>query len=110
MFSPIDGNLMDIFHTHHAYSFESEDGTQILIHIGIDSAKRSKHIFKLKGKIGNVNKSSYIANVNLRELAKSTSSITPIIFPDMDVSKSINLTVNYGDKVKAGDLIMTIEK
>lgn len=110
LFSPIDGYLTNIFHTNHAYTFETKDGTSILIHVGIDTAQNSDKIFKLIGKIGNVKTISHVSNIDLKEILKSKSSITPIIFPDLEPTKKVNLVVEYGQKVKTGDLIMTVEK
>ena len=110
IFSPIDGYLTNIFHTNHAYTFESQDGTSILLHVGIDTSDKNKKIFKLKGKIGTVNINSNIASINLKEITKAKSSMSPIVFPDLDSNKTINLVVQYGQKMKAGDLIMTIDQ
>ncbi len=109
-FSIIDGYLTNIFPTNHAYTFESKDGTEILVHIGIDTAENNKKIFEPKGKIGNIDISSNIVNINLKEIAEASSSMTPIVFPDLDKSKKINLVIDYGQEVKAGELIVTIEK
>jgi sugar PTS system EIIA component len=41
--SPVDGTIINIASTHHAYGIQAEDGTEILVHIGIDTVS-------LKGK------------------------------------------------------------
>lgn len=39
----MDGTIINIASTHHAYGIQAEDGTEILVHIGIDTVS-------LKGK------------------------------------------------------------
>ncbi|MGL5592132.1 MAG: glucose PTS transporter subunit IIA [Metamycoplasmataceae bacterium] len=110
VFSPIDGYLVNIFHTNHAYTFESKDGTAILLHLGIDTINNSDKIFKLAGKVGSVNSTSHIVDINLKEIQKVKSSITPIVLPDLDPSIKLSLIVDYGQEVKAGDPILVVEK
>lgn len=110
VYSIVDGHLINIFHTNHAYNFASKDGTEILLHIGIDTVKNSDKIFNIIGHSGRVNLKSHISNIDLQEIKSAKSSITPIVFPDLNSSKKINIEVKYGKKVKAGDLIMSVEK
>ncbi|MDK2819784.1 MAG: glucose PTS transporter subunit IIA [Mycoplasmataceae bacterium] len=109
VYSIVDGHLVNIFHTNHAYNFASKDGTEILVHIGIDTVENSDNIFDIIGQPGKVNLKSHISNIDLKEIENSKSSMTPIVLPDLNSSKKINIEVKYGQKVKAGDLIMSVE-
>lgn len=85
--SPISGKMSLVFDSGHAYTFESKKGTQVLVHIGIDSInlkdENNKEIdtFKSKVKTGDSIKMgdnvSMFKLANLKKYAKST--ITPII-------------------------------
>ncbi|MGL5205858.1 MAG: glucose PTS transporter subunit IIA, partial [Metamycoplasmataceae bacterium] len=110
VFSPIDGYLVNIFHTNHAYTFESKDGTAILLHLGIDTINNSDKIFKLAGEVGSVDSTSHIVDINLKEIQKAKSSITPIVLPDLDPTIKLSLIVDYDQDVKAGDPILIVEK
>ncbi|MDE7112146.1 MAG: glucose PTS transporter subunit IIA [Malacoplasma sp.] len=86
MYSPISGKVSLVFDTKHAYTFESEKGTQILIHVGIDSInlkdKKGKplHVFESRVKTGDsVNAGEWVATVNLEDLEFAKSTKTPII-------------------------------
>ena len=37
--SPVDGTIIQVFDTKHAYTLKSDDGVEILIHVGIDIRK-----------------------------------------------------------------------
>ncbi len=82
--SLIKGKINMVFPTGHAYGFETEDGTKLLLHIGIDAVAVKDDdvkIFKPLVKINQkVDMSKNIADVNIKLLEKNAkSSITPII-------------------------------
>ena len=37
LYAPVDGEIASIAETLHAYGFTSEDGLEILVHVGLDS-------------------------------------------------------------------------
>ena len=39
VYSPVDGTIFQIAHTFHAMGIESDDGLEILVHLGIDTVK-----------------------------------------------------------------------
>ncbi|MDE5767709.1 MAG: glucose PTS transporter subunit IIA [Malacoplasma sp.] len=86
MYSPISGKVSLVFDTKHAYTFQSEKGTQVMVHIGIDSInlkdKKGKtlHPFESRVKTGDpVNAGEWVATVNLGDLKFAKSNKTPII-------------------------------
>lgn len=46
LYSPVDGRVVAIFDTKHAIGIETEDGTEILVHIGIDTVELGGEHFK----------------------------------------------------------------
>ncbi|MDE6645824.1 MAG: glucose PTS transporter subunit IIA [Malacoplasma sp.] len=86
MYSPISGKVSLVFDTKHAYTFQSEKGTQVMVHIGIDSInlkdKKGKTLrpFESRVKTGDpVNAGEWVASVNLGDLKFAKSNKTPII-------------------------------
>lgn len=111
VFSPVDGELENVFDTNHCYTFKSND-VDIMMHIGIDSVNNSKNIFKnisVKEKDKVTNKTKLI-ELDLKEIKKIKSSASPIVVPN---SKELNFKITYkvknGQNIKKGDLLFTIE-
>ncbi|MGL4616929.1 MAG: glucose PTS transporter subunit IIA [Mycoplasmoidaceae bacterium] len=111
------GKLELIFDTGHAYIFKTEDGTTILVHIGIDSinlkdsSNKDVSIFSIKSKVGqSLKKDSQISEINLNGLEKyAKSSITPIIALNETLEgRKIEIKAKSG-KVKKGDLLFVIK-
>ncbi|MGL4183961.1 MAG: glucose PTS transporter subunit IIA [Metamycoplasmataceae bacterium] len=109
IYSPINGNLENVFHTKHAYTFKSEDGTEILLHLGIDTVSNASAIFESNINPGIITKDKLIASMDLNEMEKCKSIISPIVIPELSSTRKIIFAHENGTKVKAGDLIITVE-
>ncbi len=102
IYSPCDGEVVNVFKTSHAYIIRSVDGLEIIVHIGLDSVKLKGEGFDVKVKEGdNVKAGQLISKVDLALLEKEgISTISPIVITNMDKVKSIKAklgTVNCGD-------------
>lgn len=111
------GELDLIFDTGHAYIFKSEEGTSLLLHIGIDSinlkdsSKKDVPIFKINSKKGDkLKKDLDISEINLNNLEKyAKSPITPIIALNETLEgRNVEIIAKKG-KVKKGDLLFVIK-
>lgn len=82
LYSPVDGKIQFVFETGHAIGILSNDGANILLHIGIDSAAL-KDVFKvLVSKDQEVKKGELLIEFDLRKLqegAKDSSVIMTIV-------------------------------
>lgn len=115
LYSPIDGKLSLVFDTGHAYSFQSDKGTQILIHVGIDSInlKDAKgnaiNPFAPMVKTNDVVKvGDEVASVKLADLKHAKSTITPIIVLNESLKgREIKFLKKVGT-VKKGDPLFKI--
>ncbi len=108
VYAPVDARVAQIFKTNHAIGLVTEDGLEILIHVGIDTVKMDGRGFKSFVKKGDFVKSGdkmLEFDVELvRKEAKST--ITPIIITNMSEIKSLNF-IETTD-TRPGDRILSV--
>lgn len=99
--SPVDAEISSVADTLHAIGFSTEDGLEILMHIGLDTVKLNGQGFTVHVKEGDkVKKGDLVAEVDLAFLKEQgLNTITPIIFCDGLDDK--NLTCFEGD-IKGG--------
>lgn len=93
--SPVDGEIVQLFHTKHAIGIKAKNGTEILIHVGLETVKMEGEGFKAHVSEGQAVKAGdKLISFDLeliREKAKST--ITPIVITNTDAAESIKTTV-----------------
>lgn len=66
IFSPVNGKIIQVFDTKHAYSILSDDGLEILVHIGLNTVELNGKGFEAFVKAGDVVKhGDKIANVDI---------------------------------------------
>ena len=106
--APFDGSVAAVFDTKHAIGLVSEDGLELLIHIGIDTVQLNGKYYDIKVKAGDtIKKGDVLGTVDLDGIrSEGYRTITPLIVSNTDKFQSF--TTNTGD-VKAGDLILTVE-
>ena len=90
--SPVDGKVSTIAETKHAFGFLSEDGFDILVHIGLETVSLSGEGFKVHVKAGDsVKKGDLICEVDLKLLkSKGINPITPVIVCNAPENARIN--------------------
>ena len=93
--SPVDGEIVQLFHTKHAIGIKAKNGTEILIHVGLETVKMEGEGFEAHVAEGQaVKKGDKLISFDLeliREKAKST--ITPIVITNTDAAESIDTTI-----------------
>ncbi|MGR5995873.1 PTS sugar transporter subunit IIA [Bacillus cereus] len=93
--SPVDGEIVQLFHTKHAIGIKAKNGTEILIHVGLETVKMEGEGFEAHVSEGQAVKAGdKLISFDLeliREKAKST--ITPIVITNTDATESIKTTV-----------------
>ena len=106
--SPINGTVASIFATNHAIGLESEDGTEILIHIGIDTVRLNGEHFKALVKEGDSVKvgDTLVQFEKDKVIKKGFDISTPVIVTNTFDYKNI-MPIKFG-KVKAGEDILSL--
>ena len=80
--SPVDAMIEVLYPTGHAIGLRTEDGIELLIHLGIDTVKSKSNSFKLLKQVGDsVKAGEPIILMNLKQLLKEGYDMTtPIVF------------------------------
>lgn len=108
--SPVKGTVVTIFDTLHAIGLKSDDGVEVLIHIGLDTVKLNGKYFTARAKSGDrVEIGTPLVDVDIAKVKEAGYDvITPVI---------ISNTFEYGDvlgvegqNVKAGDNLIKAVK
>lgn len=92
--SPVDGVVTSVAETLHAYNFTSDEGLNILVHVGIDTVSLKGEGFKVLVKNGDkVKKGDIVAYVDLNVLKKhNLSPVTPVLLCDAPDNTEIQVT------------------
>ena len=110
IYSPVDGEILDITDTKHAFCIKADGGTEMLLHIGIDTVKLKGEGFKIKIKSGDIVKAgTKIAEIDLDILEKNgLARHTPVILTE---SQNYKITHVHDGKVTGGqDVLFLYQK
>ncbi len=93
VFSPVNGTVVTVFPTKHAIGIAADNGTEILIHIGIDTVNLKGEGFTSHIEQGDlVEQGQLLMEMDLDYLTKHAASIiTPIVFTNLEEGQSIHL-------------------
>lgn len=99
--APFSGEVMVCFPTGHAYGLKSNDGKEILIHIGMDTVELDGKGFDVKVQAGQkIKQGDVLVNVDIDYVKSQRKSlVTPIVFTD---GRKVEL-LQENVAVKAGD-------
>lgn len=107
--APFNGTVTMVFDTKHAIGLMSEDGVEVLIHIGIDTVQLNGKYYDVKVKAGDVVKTgdvlAYFEKEKIEEEGYRT--VTPIIISNTDSFHTILPTAK--GKVRPKDKILKVE-
>lgn len=106
--APVDGTVTTLFPTLHAIGITSENGVEILIHIGLDTVQMGGNGFTAHIKQGDkVKKGQLLVNVDLKEVEKAGFlTQTPIII--VNSKDMLDLLKTDKKEVKASDELITV--
>lgn len=104
--SPVNGEVVSLSDSLHAYTFKSDDGLNILVHIGLDTVKLKGKGFKALVKAGDkVKRGTPVAEVDLDVLKeKGLNPITSVIVCDAPDNIKLEKASDFSEAGKT-DLI-----
>ncbi|WP_458408377.1 PTS transporter subunit IIBC [Anaerotignum sp.] len=108
IYAPVSGKVVTVADTLHAYGFISEEGQEILVHVGLDSVTLKGKGFKSYVKEGDTVKAGdLIAEVDLKYLeSRKIPAITPVILCNGEKDNPLHIKTGT---VQAGkDCVFTL--
>lgn len=108
VYAPFSGEVTVAFPTGHAYGIKTDDGKEMLIHIGMDTVELNGKGFTPHVKVGDrVKQGDLLAEVDLDYVrSQGKPLVTPVIFTD---ATKFTLNKQSGDVNAHDEDIMTIE-
>ena len=109
LYSPCEGKVLSVFDTAHAVNILSDDGCELLLHIGIDTVKLGGKHFTAHVKNGQrIHKSELLISFDADKIKADGYDITtPMVVCNSDDYTSV--TIIKTGKVQAGDDILKVE-
>lgn len=108
--SPVNGEVIQFFHTKHAIGLLSDTGIEVLIHVGLDTVNMQGEGFEGHVQVGDQVKAGDLLisfDLNLiKEKAKST--ITPIVITNGDMVESLKKMTGQATE-RGRQTVMTIQ-
>ncbi len=107
--APADGTITMIFDTKHAFTIETANGAELLVHMGLDTVRLNGAPFNITAKVGDVVKiGDKIGTMNRSEIENAGYKIvTPVVVGNADEFGEITLD-KTGD-CHAGDSIVNLK-
>lgn len=109
LYAPCDGKIDSVFDTKHAVNMVSDDGVEILLHIGIDTVKLGGQYFKAHVSDGQeVKKGDLLISFDMDKIKAAGYKVTtPLIIGNTDDFASVEPVAQ--NSVSAGDMILKIK-
>ena len=98
VFAPADGTILSVFDTKHAVCFQSSYGTELLIHIGVDTVNLKGKYFTAHVKDGDVvKKGQLMVEFDKEEIEKAGyDTVIPMIFTDLAPGRTLEKAAPCG--------------
>ncbi|WP_017212012.1 beta-glucoside-specific PTS transporter subunit IIABC [Clostridium beijerinckii] len=104
LYAPIDGTIEMVFETKHSLAMKSEDGTEILFHVGLETVNLKGKYFKPEVSVGkSVKQGDLLLSFELDKIVEEGfDTVTSVIItnrPDAKIETIESKKVNKSDKV-----------
>ena len=110
VYAPVDGVITTVFSTGHAVGMTTQDGVELLIHVGLDTVQLKGQFFKVIAQADQqVKKGDLLLEADIEEISKAGyDTVTPmIVCNSADFSK---VECKTEGMVSAGDEVITCVK
>lgn len=109
LYAPADGMIENVFDTKHAIGITTDQGTEILLHVGIDTVRLGGKYFEAHVEAGQrVNKGDLLITFDMDAIKKEGYlCTTPMIVCNTDDYKSVKPLVS--GEVKAGQDLLAVK-
>lgn len=110
VFAPFDGEVTTIFDTKHAIGMTSDAGTELLVHVGLDTVSLGGKYFTAHVEDGQrIKKGTLMLEFDIEGIRNAgLDVITPILITNSDDYKEIE--AKKGCRIKAGEPIIKLVK
>lgn len=108
VYAPVNGTVSTVFDTKHAIGLLSEDGVELLIHIGIDTVNLEGKYFTAHVESGQkIRKGDLLVSFEQEMIQKvGYDTVTPVLITNTAEFHSIH--TDASGNVKAGDVLLTV--
>jgi PTS system D-glucosamine-specific IIC component len=105
--SPVDGKIVNLFPTKHAISILSDNGLEILIHVGIDTVNLKGQGFEMLVEAdAHVEKGQPLLKVDLDYIKEhATSTTTPVVFTNLAEGEKVVIQKQGNVNLKEENII-----
>ena len=111
VYSPITATVTSVFKTKHAIGLETDDGLEVMVHMGLDTVELNGEPFEIKVNEGDkIEANTLIATMDLnkvKDAGKDTVVLT-IVTNTADKVEKAEMTANDTSSVNNGDEIMSV--
>ncbi|MEY8427648.1 PTS glucose transporter subunit IIA [Lachnospiraceae bacterium 46-15] len=108
--APADGTVEMMFETKHAVSLKTENGTEILVHVGLDTVNLKGKFYEAHVQAGDTVKAGdLLISFDIDQVkAEGYDVVTPVLVCNTDDYASVDAVT--GNDVVPGDVIIKITK
>jgi len=108
VYAPADGTLTTLFPTLHAMGITTDDGVEILVHVGLDTVNLNGQYFKAFAKQGDrVRKGDKLVSFDIAAIEKAGFSVaSPVIITN--TPNFLDVVEDGSGAVDVGDAIITV--
>lgn len=107
--APVSGVLQTVAETGHAFGIKTDDGVEVLVHVGIDTVKMNGEGFDVKVKANeHVNAGDTLVVVDFDKVKEAGYSTTTLMTV-LNTVAFASVTPKTGVDVKAGDSVIDIQ-
>ncbi len=112
VYAPFNGSVVTVFETKHALGLISDNGVEMLIHMGINTVELKGEPFDIKVKTGDtIKKGQLLAEVDWQDIKNKNYDPTTmvVITNTMEYKQINNLDLKNKQPVSVGDAILRID-